>query len=688
MLNTNNQRTYPIKLTGGLDTETAPGSKESGNLIGSMNYVERVGDGGYDRVGGYERFDGRPYPSDAEIVALQAETTWLAGATFGAIGTGAISGASGVICYYSTTQLALTKVTGTFISAEQIIVSGLPVGIANTSPSVDQLVINEMMAGAEAVYRADITVVPGAGPICGVCVVGGSVYAFRDNVGGTAQDVWKATSSGWTAVPLYNRIRFSSGSIPGYGGGSFTMTQGGVTAMVYKVMVESGDLLDGDAVGTMIVGAPSGGSITLAAATGLGGTFTVTNGLTPIVLYPGGRWQFKPYRFSLIPSAVDEVVYGVDRTTDIPNGGGNFIEFDGSVVAPMTAGGIDGPYRLEAHKNHLFIVYRKTSIQFSGLGDPYRWTVLSGAGEMLAGEEVTEMLSVQGSEDQAAMLIMCLNRTFILYGNASDTFKLTPLSRQIGAKKYSAQSFVSPVALDDQGIRSFSPTANFGNFSFNTLTNHIRKNVIGKTPTASAIDRNGGHYRVFFDDGNWLSGTPKKRWSWMPCKYPFTVNFAQDWELDGEAVIFAGGDSGYVYMLDRGRSFDGESIEAWGKTAYSSFGIPTQRKTFKRLEIEIIGKSAGTIAVQPDYSYGDTAISANVAADVSNNPIAPPATPWDLGEWDKGTWDSKYASLVNVRSGGAGENVSLLFYSNSANQLPHYLSQVIHYYIMRKQKRA
>lgn len=693
MLTTNNQKPHPIRLRGGLDTSTAPMSVAEGALLGSKNYVERVLEGGYERIAGYERYDGRPRPSDAEVTALQGSPSWSVLATVGSIATGAISGATGVICYWSDTLLALTKVSGTFTFGEQLMVGGTPVGQCNTSPSVPPLTLNVMMAGAAAIYRADIGLPPGSGPLCGACVVDGKVYAFRNNAGGTGQDVWRATNAGWVNVPLHRKVRFSNGSITAYGGAGFTLTQGGVTATVYKLMVETGDLGAGTAAGTLVVDGETGGSLAAGTATGLGGSMTLAGATSPIVLYPGGRWQFKPYRFSLVPSAVDEVVYGVDRTTDIPNGGGNFIEFDGSVVAPITAGGIDGPYRLETHKQSLFIVYRKTSVQFSGLGDPYRWTVLSGAGEMLAGQEVTEMLSVQGSENQAAMLVLCRDRTFILYGNSSADFKLTPLSRQIGAKKYSAQNFEQPMAFDEQGVRGFSPTNQFGNFTYETYTNRIRRNVVGKTPVGSAIDRVGGHYRVFFSDGTWLSGTPVPtnsgtQWSWQLCAYDFTPSFVCDWELNGESVILAGGPDGHLYMLDKGRSFDGAAIEAWFKTAYAACGTPWQKKTFKRLELEIRGESAGELQVMPDYSYGDSAISVNAPAAVANTPVPPPATPWDLGPWDKGTWDSQYATLLSIRSGGSGVNASITVYSNSATELSHHITSALHFLIPRKQKRG
>ena len=60
-------------LKGGLDLETSPLAVEPGRILSSLNY-EPV-DGGYRRLRGYERFDGRPRPSDAPYWIVSARIT-------------------------------------------------------------------------------------------------------------------------------------------------------------------------------------------------------------------------------------------------------------------------------------------------------------------------------------------------------------------------------------------------------------------------------------------------------------------------------------------------------------------------------------------------------------------------------------------------------------------------------------
>lgn len=692
-------QTYRLRMTGGLDTSSAPMSVPEGCVVGSKNYIERVVDGGYETPGGYERYDGRQRPSDAEIVAIEADGTWTTAAVVGATATGGISGATGTICYYSGTLIALTEVVGTFVNGEVLQVGAASIGIADTSsPSVDALTLNDMLAGAAEIYRAAIEAPPGSGPLLGACVIDNVVYAFRNNAGGTQQDVWKATSAGWVAVEYPNpwKVSFDTGNGVASDIGSFFMTQGGVTAAVHRVMRDEGSWTGGTAKGILALrGAPTGGSLTTGAATITGlGTVNLTSVAAAAPLAPNGRWSFVSYQFneqyfSMPPGSLP--VYGVDRVErpGLADGGGNCIEFDGFMATPLYVNGISGPWRIACHKQHLFVVERHTNLVHSGIENPYAFNALEGGGDIKIGGKVTALEPVQGSQDVGAMAILSENRTDILYGNDESNWNLVGLSSSVGAKVYSTQTIDSLIGMDKEGVRDFRPTQTFGNFTYNTLTNHVRRNVVGRTPVGSVVDRAGGRYRMFFADGSWLCGTPRKgRWSWMPGEYPVALHWVQDWELDGEPVMLAGGEDGMLYMLDKGRSFDGEPIEAWLKMAYAHCGDPMARKAFRGVSVEIRGESAGELQVMCDYSYGDTAISQNAPSAATNNPIPPPGTPWDLGTWDTGTWDSQYATTLDIGSEGVGENASVIFYSRTAKQLPHHITTLQHHYLPRRKKRG
>jgi hypothetical protein len=421
---------------------------------------------------------------------------------------------------------------------------------------------------------------------------------------------------------------------------------------------------------------PTGPNFAAGALTA-GATATITGPATPITLNPGGKWVLRPYNFDLPGTAVR--LYGVD-------GKNKPIEFDGTTLVPINTG-MTGIYAsaLEVHRNHLFVAYG-SSVQHCGIGDPYSWSIISGAAELSAGEPVTELLSVAGSENEAAMLVLSANRAHTLYGTSSANWKLSPQSSSVGARAFSAQALGSTVlAFDDQGVRNYTPTAAYGNLLAGTLTDHLRDSVTNLTVNNSVVDRNGGRYRAFFSDGRWLSGAPGKRWAWTFCRYPFAVNAVGDGEISGVPRIFVGGSDGYVYETDVGRSFNGTAIQYWARTAYGHMGSPGTRKAFRRFDLELRGKSAGQLSIQPDFDGGDPNLDSGRSS-LSNTP--PPTWLWDgNGQWDTGAWDGQFASPVRLRSEGVGETCSMIFYNNSATELPHEATSAVVYFIPRRKVR-
>ena len=68
----------------------------------------------------------------------------------------------------------------------------------------------------------------------GIAVLGGYVFAWRDNAGGTACDIHRSSPTGWTPVTLFKELAFTAGSGTAPAEGS-TITKSGVTATVKRV---------------------------------------------------------------------------------------------------------------------------------------------------------------------------------------------------------------------------------------------------------------------------------------------------------------------------------------------------------------------------------------------------------------------------------------------------------------------
>lgn len=288
-----------VSFPGGFDQTTPSLALQPGALRDVVNF-ECSQAGGYGRIAGYERFDGRPSPSNGVYTIVQvasftnvpSTTQTLTQASSGA--TGVISGVNNVAGAY---YMAVTKVTGAFDYTGAVAVGATPIGTAVTPNVVlTSKTAAQLLSATADIYRTDIGAVPGSGAILGVVAMAFSsvdhVYAFRANVGNTAVNIYKATSSGWTQVPFFNLVAFTAGS--GTAADADTLTQGGVTATIQRVVWSSGSFAGGTAAGNFVVTNPAGGNFAAGAATtSSGAAITLSGAQTAITLLPGGKLDRK-----------------------------------------------------------------------------------------------------------------------------------------------------------------------------------------------------------------------------------------------------------------------------------------------------------------------------------------------------------------------------------------------------------
>lgn len=216
-----------VAIVGTIDLVSPALQIPAGVAIDSGNFVPEI-TGGARRIGGYERYDGRPAPSDAVYYTATVDTTSLL--AVGNVVTGATSAKTATILLIkSATQFICTRNSGAFTVGETLNVSGVPKAVLSAMADGGASTQTENVtytALASDEYRTSIAAVPGSGSVLGVWNYQGTIVAFRNNAGGTAGTMWKATSGGWvqvtTGVPTlspngrYEFINFNfSGSATG-----------------------------------------------------------------------------------------------------------------------------------------------------------------------------------------------------------------------------------------------------------------------------------------------------------------------------------------------------------------------------------------------------------------------------------------------------------------------------------------
>ena len=667
-----------IRFRGGLDLESPALSVDPGALLKGMNYMVGT-EGGYERIDGYERYSGQPAPSAA--VYYYAPCTFTdGGPAVGNTITGATSGSTGVVISVGSDYINYTKQSAAFTASEVFRVGGVAKGTftatqAQNGESTALLHVTALNLAADK-YRADIAKPTGTAPIRGLVLLAGVVYAFVDNSGDTAGEIYKSTTAGWANVALFSQISFTTGTEAPSEGNTITQAVSGATALVKRVVLESGTWAGGNAAGRLVIG-----SIT--------GTFDATNILnvsgvpkatasslaTAITITKGGRYEFIVHNFT--GSTDTRRIYGCD--------GVNYgFEFDGTVYVPIHTGmTVDTPQYVKAFKNHLFFSFRGSS-QNSGPGTPYVWSVVSGAAEIGLGEDVTGY-----SVEAETLLILSRNSANQLLGENVDTFSMDPLDDEIGAIPRTAQLLGKTYCLDDRGIIQITRAQEFGNFNLSTISRKIQSviNSLRSVATAASVYRSRNQYRVYGNDGTGAcmtigAGRYGLEYYFTEFDYPVNVACAVSGEdSTRKDVVFFGSSTGMVYQADKGSSFDGDEIEAYVWLPFNHAKSPEVLKTYRKATIEMTAAYYSALQFRPEFSYGDPLIQTHIT---ETKEIQGHGGYWDLSNWGTFFYDTQIVTSPSLSIAGDGTNISLIIYSKSDIDLGHKLEGAMIQYTPRR----
>lgn len=669
-----------IRLAGGLDQVTPTLSLKPGVVRRAANFECSI-TGGYTRIAGYERFDGRPAPSAARYLLLSG--TAIGAISVGATVTGGTSGATGKVIATPTGQVVLTRVSGVFTPGEYLTISAVIVmtGIEIIGVAADGLLDATYKNLAADDYRADIQAVPGSGPIRGVAYFADSVYAWRNNAGGTALDMYKSSPTGWTQITLGLELKFDGGDIEILDGQTVVGGTSGATGVVRRVVLQGG--LWGATTGTKAYGRLIFTSVT--------GTFQdneqIQVGAALRAIADGTQSQMTWAPDGRVQAVVANFGGGqTNRRMYFCDGKNRAFEFDGTYLVPITTNmNPDVPTQIQVHKQHLFLAFGH-SLQFSGLGEPYQWDPIVGAGEIAMNAPITNLIVLPGDQSSGAMGVYTENETSVLYGTSEADFKLSNFNTGTGALPYTTQNMDQTYALSERGVMGMGTTLNFGNFLAASLTMNIRPfiQIRRNLATASVVNREKGQYRLFFSDGYgvYLTIANNNYMGAMPVQFPNPVTCTTEGgNVDGPELSYFGSTNGFVYALDAGTSFDGAPIAANITLVYNSTNSPRILKRYRRASVELTGDAYAEFGFGYDLGYRTTELE-QPSDEVYSNDLR--AAFWDTFIWDNFVFDGRDLAPSEVEVTGTAENMAIRISSVSDLLQPFTVNSIIVHYSMRR----
>lgn len=667
-------------LKGGLDLASTLLNIQPGAAIGLVNFEPEL-EGGYRRINGYERVDGRAAPSDA--VYYTVEVADGSGISVGDTLTGDTSGATSEVVIKDGNTLGVTALTGSYTLSEAA--NGTTITKVETLAGQNNIDTDALWQyEAEQYYRGLIGPLPGNGNALYGFQYGATKYAFRAD--GAAVKLYKSTASGWALVPFFSILFFDTG----------TLTEGEITegttitgatstaAGTVKRFVKNGGVYETDAAGYMVV--DTTGTFTDGENIQVGGvTKCVADGDSAAISLTAGANKFQHIAHNFYGSSATKRIYGCDGVNPA-------WEFDGTVFCPIyftdKTAAWNKPTFIDAHRTYLFLQFVTGQMAASAPGEPLIFNGLLGATEYGLGDSPTGMMSRSGN----VLAIYTRGQTFGLYGTSTDDFELRLISESFGAIPYTVQKIGTVYALDSKGIAPLERVEAYGDFESATVSRLVRpvierfKNKVVGSCTVKARNQ----YRLFFDDGSALvMGDDQYLGESIPAfsllqlgHIPTFISSSED--ESGNEVILFGDKDGFVYQMERGYNFDGEAIEYFWRSPFAHQGSPQIRKSYKRLYLDLGAERSVALKVSTELGFGRPQVAPTIEHNITSSLLG---GYWDIDDWDDFYWDAAAASSEGVSLAGTGNNISILVYGNSKLTRPFTIQTAEIHYLPRRLRR-
>ena len=402
---------------------------------------------------------------------------------------------------------------------------------------------------------------------------------------------------------------------------------------------------------------------------------------------PGGNFKFKVANFtgSAATGRDGFSLYGVDGVNPAFVFDGTSTQFIETGVA--ITGFKDNPNSLAVLPSQMLALgYNEGTVMLSSVGDPTQFSVAAGAAEIAVSDPVVDLM-VQPAGNLA---IFCNSSVKILSGKTVNDFELTTFSERLAATTNSIQPLGDTVFLSDDGLNRLARVDEFGDYRDAPLSEKIKPllDKLKRHVMCSWMVASNNEYRIMFRGGLGVimkcDGPSVVGFSTFDYKVPLSCAWSSEAETEQEYIYAGSAETGYVYRLEHGDSFDGQKIESVMSTAFNFGGSVEQRKRFKKVMLELDTSESAQLQVRAELDYA--------------SPEAPPLYPheikydggggfYDLSYFQSILWSEGHQNPTDAYVIGVGRNLSLAVYSEHDEEPPHRLSAYILHWSMRGRRR-
>jgi len=554
-----NRESFPVEFKGGLVTNLSPlqqGINMPGSATTLKNFEPSI-TGGYKRILGFSKFDPfviPPYGAPVVFGASQTGTTFIIAATHTSPAVG--------------DTLTVAGITGTYTVG-----SASFDGAANRSTLTLTSALDSSPANGAAVTFVTYT---SSFRTLGVEVFNDSVIVALNS------DVFKTTGAGYTKinVPSYGTVLVNGASQTGA-----TLAVDALTAAprVGDVFTVAGV----DKVYTVLTTATvSSGGSTLAISPDLASSPADNAVITFISLSREGALRTRFIEYNFTGTKKIAIVDGVNAPA-LYDGG----TFTALVSAPSD---VISSTQVIAFKNHLFF----GNLDLLSFTAPFLDTNFEagdGAGSIRVGDTITGL-----SVFREQLIIFTEKSILKLTGTSLSNFALAPITLDIGCIDGDTIQEIGGdiMFLTEDGLRLLSATDRIGDFGLGVVSKTIQdvmtKFIASASLFSSVVVRSKSQYRVFSFNPNVIGSASKgiigtqfspqggEDMVWSEIR-GMEVFAASSKVVDSREVIVFSSNTGFLFKMEDGNSFDGSNISAEYLSPFLPLNDPRTRKAIYKV---------------------------------------------------------------------------------------------------------
>lgn len=375
----------------------------------------------------------------------------------------------------------------------------------------------------------------------------------------------------------------------------------------------------------------------------------------------GGKVRWDRYKFT-----GSDTIIGVDSTNPP-------FKWDGTTYTELTVPSeVQQAEHVAEFKNHIFYAQGNTVV-FSAPFSDTDYTTGNGGGSLFLPSDVTGLKVFREQ-----LIIFCRSKIFRLSGDTVASFQIDPISDDIGCVQEDTIQEVGGdiMFLGPDGLRLLSATERIGDFGFAIASRPIQDDIVAlrreQESFTSCVVRSKSQYRLFgytealreksslgylgtqFVDQNASSVS----WSMLRGMKVYCADSVYNETTDEELIIFAN-NTGFVYVMEDGNTFDGVNIRSSYHTPFFSIDDPRRRKTIFKVHtyVDPEGEVSGDFTLKFDFDQPGLVQPAQIYFSSPTNA----ADRYGSAVYGVSRYSGKLSTIFSKLTIGSGFNVSVQY---------------------------